>query len=489
MRLCGAPEYEAGPGYSKCGSSRAQERVRVFRAFASRIAVSCILRFMMDANNLFDTSSQPGVPPETPPASSVGSKRPLSADHNGTTTENRRKDPKSSRACDWCKKKKIRCNGTLPCNNCTRRALTCEYAAKYGRGRPPTPPPAPTQMSSRQHCRSAENTQHLNGGSYITSVSNDFSAPESQHQATPEAEDDSQYFDTTSGLNFLHRAWKKWFVHGEDVVKYGFNQSERNQPLTSAGDRPFCVEGDKPDSITLPDAPMCWNLLSFYFDNCVVTYRMFHRKTTENWMQILLKNREHGQTITRSLGHSRCAILLNILAIATLRWDKVNSELSAEGEAAVLKQSDQLFCTAVNLTDTEAGFPRLESAQARLIQVLYLLQTSRMNKGWYTFGSAFHVTLSLGMHRRRDQRRDLPIARDHSDYISLQCCKRTFWVAYIIDRYLSVVFGRPRLYQDEDIDQDFPDQINDEDMTPQGPSLPEEPDDCYIDGLIMHARY
>jgi hypothetical protein len=54
--------------------------------------------------------------------------------------------------------------------------------------------------------------------------------------------------------------------------------------------------------------------------------------------------------------------------------------------------------------------------------------------------------------------------------------------------YLSVVFGRPRHYHDEDIDQDFPDCVNDEDMTPDAPSNAEPREDCHVEALIFHAK-
>ncbi|KAF2993876.1 hypothetical protein E8E13_001744 [Curvularia kusanoi] len=48
------------------------------------------------------------------------------------------------------------------------------------------------------------------------------------------------------------------------------------------------------------------------------------------------------------------------------------------------------------------------------------------------------------------------------------------------------MFGRPRHYHDDDIDQDFPDAVNDENMTPTGSEKSE--DDCHIESLILHAK-
>jgi hypothetical protein len=415
-------------------------------------------------------------------------KHSLDTTNEEADDENRRKDPKVSRACDICKRKKIRCDGTLPCNNCAKKKISCAYDAKYGRGRPPTPPLSTTINEHRNRSRS--------GHSHETSiwqqpapVSHEVSDSQIDYRVSPEIEIEGQYFDSTSGLNFLHRAWKKLFQK-EGSASYDSNDSGRNQLLASAGDRPFHVENSTLDDF-IPDIATARKLLQFYFETCVVTYRMFHRQNAEGWMEVLLKDCQERRPIARSLGNSRTAILLTIMAIATLRLEKVrvNGEMSKEDESVVFQRSDQLFCAGMRLTDAEMGFPRLESAQARLIQVLYLLQTSRMNKAWYTLGNAFHITLSLGMHRRRDEKRDFPFTSRRQNYITSECYKRTFWAAYIIDRYLSVVFGRPRLYQDDDIDQDFPDNVNDEDMTPQGPSISDDPDDCYIDALIFHAKY
>ncbi|CAG7945895.1 unnamed protein product [Penicillium salamii] len=431
-----------------------------------------------------------GSPPQTLLASesessrATSGKRPLTRTSEEIHDENRRKDPKISRACDTCKRKKIRCDGTLPCNNCARRKLSCAYDAKYGRGRPPTPQSSTATTDHRQE--RADRPIELDAWNHQQPINYNVSTPQVESRASPEQEVEGQYFDPTSGLNFLHRAWKKLLVQKDDSTSHDSHETERAQPLTSAGDRPFRIDDDPSESF-MPDASAARKLQEFYFETCVVTYRVLHQQTVERWMEVFLKDQQDGRPLNGSLGNSRTAILLTIMAIATLRHEKVNKS-NTQGEVNTLRQSDRLFCAGTKLIDSEMGFPRLESAQARLIQVLYLLQTARMNEGWYKFGNLFHITLSMGMHRRRDQKRDFPFNSKRQNYISSECFKRTFWVAYILDKYLSVVFGRPRLYQDEDIDQNFPDSVNDEDMTPQGPTASDDSTDCYIDGLISHAK-
>ncbi|KAG7117878.1 Activator of stress genes protein 1 like [Verticillium longisporum] len=220
------------------------------------------------------------------------------------------KGHKVSRACDHCKQRKAKCSGTIPCATCSSRGLTCLYAARYSRGRPPTPPP------SRDH-------------------------------------------------------------H--------------------------------------PTAPV------------------------------------------------------------------------RHVDALSLSPSDHLFCVAAQLTDAETGSPRLESAQARIIQTLYLLTTSRFNRAWYTFGNGLQIISALGLHRKSARKRQL--TSSPVDYIQSQFRVRTFWTAYILDKYLGVIFGRPRHYHDDDIDQVLPDKIDDDDMTAQGPiAVGGEQAGAAAEALIFHIK-
>lgn len=300
---------------------------------------------------------------------------------------------------------------------------------------------------------------------------------------------EGQYFDLTSGLTFLHRAWSKLSAQRGNSVCYGSNDAERNQLLASAGDRPFYLERPRGCNEAFPDEETAHSLFAFYFDTCVVTYRMLHRQTAEGWLATMLRNRAHNYAVTTSVGNARAAIILTIFAIACFRKLKIeNGCCSNDLDPVAFGESDALFCAAMQLTDSEMGFPRLESAQARLIQVLYLLQTSRMNKAWYTFGNAYQIISSLGLHRRQHRQPSASFG-ERSDYIAHQCAKRVFWTAYTIDKYLSVVFGRPRLLHDDEIDQDFPDTVNDEEMGTHGPSTGEGNEESHIVSLIFHAKY
>ncbi|OHW95890.1 fungal specific transcription factor domain-containing protein [Colletotrichum incanum] len=305
-------------------------------------------------------------------------------------------------------------------------------------------------------------------------------------RASPEveiAEIEGQYFDNTSSLTFLHRAWKRLSSqrsNGSGVPGQVPSGAEQHQKLTRAGDKPF--ESNTLDASTLPDRSTGLEMLRFYFDVCVVTYRCLHQGYVTEWFKALLANAQGNRPLHHDIGYAKASIVMTILAIVTLRQSKVRGD--GGEQSSDLRRSDAYFCQALSLTDMEVGLPKLESAQSRILQVLYLLQTTRMNQAWYVFGSILPIVSALGLHRKSGRNR----GSSDRDYIISQCRKRTFWVAYTIDKYLAVVFGRPRMYHDDNIDQDFPDCVNDEEMTPHGKSRDEPEMDCHVESLIFHAK-
>jgi hypothetical protein len=143
------------------------------------------------------------------------------------------------------------------------------------------------------------------------------------------------------------------------------------------------------------------------------------------------------------------------------------------------------FAAAELKLSKEPGPLRLESVQARLAQVLYLLGSSRINQAWYIFGTTTQMILALGLHRKRYSQS----FEDTSGLIEIECRKRVFWSAYTIDRYLSVILGRPRTFRDEDIDQRLPERLNDNELTTTNAKARSAYNQCVSDAPMFHARF
>ncbi|KAG7286014.1 hypothetical protein NEMBOFW57_008311 [Staphylotrichum longicolle] len=319
------------------------------------------------------------------------------------------------------------------------------------------------------------------------------------------AEIQGQVLDSTSGLTFLHRAWKRLSQPNRQhesrddtgLVPQAANHSIEQQPIFAVGDRPLPSDNADDEDATggvdarlwFPDHARAHELLVLYFDVCIATYRLLHRPTVEGWLEAVEGNLARGRALHDGIGRAKTAVLLSALAIATTHHEKSRGFITVEDEARSLARSDRLFCEGTRLSSHEKGLLRLESAQARLVQVLYLLTTSRPNRAWYVFGEALQIVSALGLHRRASRKLPLAPGSQKPDYIQSQCLKRTFWTAYILDHYLGIILGRPRHFHDEDIDQELPDAINDEDMRADvSLSRADTNVDCHLDALIFHAR-
>lgn len=213
---------------------------------------------------------------------------------------------------------------------------------------------------------------------------------------------------------------------------------------------------------------------------CIATYRILHQPTVERWLAVAENNRLSGRPIFQELQNPKAAALLGVLAIANF------VQLTISGSADEREStfhSDCLIRQSLRLTDFERGVLSLESTQARLVQVFYHLMTCRFNHAWYIFGNCLQMISAMGLQRRSSRNR----TAGQTDYLAGQHRKRIFWSAYILDKYLGVVLGRPPHFHDEDIDQEYPDCVNDEDMLPEGPRL-NSSEDCQVDAFIFNAK-
>lgn len=387
---------------------------------------------------------------------------------------NGRRVRKVRQACDRCKSKKLRCSGTRPCDLCTARRQQCLYSSEDGRSKALN-----RRLLGRDLISSGTSDMALQ------SPRNDENSPEIdvEDASSPgTAVFEGQFSDGTSGISFLRRAQAR-FTQTQQHMKTADDSSFTiNVPLMAAGDKPLLGGDECPP---LPPHGEAVQLLDLYFDVCVATYRLLHRPSVDGYLSAVKANEQNGLPLSAGLSSSKTAILLGLFAIATFHTQKAKGFSDDE---ASLGMSDGFFHAAVNYTNNETGLPKVESVQARLIQVFYLLMTCRMNRAWYVFGDILQLISALGIHRTG--RRPTGSSKSGADYITSQCRRRVFWTAYILDKYLGVVLGRPPHFHDDDISLEFPDQVNDEHMSSAGPNVNPnvQSSDCQVDAFVHNAK-
>ena len=247
------------------------------------------------------------------------------------------------------------------------------------------------------------------------------------------------------------------------------------------GDINFSIETN--GNVNFPEEGKMRLLVNRYFDFAVPTHRFFHQQMVEHWIHALHESPSPGD---RTLRPIREAAIFLILATALLY--KVDQYGNATGatDSIVGHESDQLreqyFQAARSRLQNEKGVARLESVQARLAAVLYLLNTSRLNQAWYMLGTTYQLIIALGLHSSRST------AGTPRDCIAQECKKRCYWVSFTVDTYFSVMLGRPPLMSEQGVDQRYPEMANDENITADSLSHGPTVRDCVQAAPIFHAR-
>lgn len=94
----------------------------------------------------------------------------------------------------------------------------------------------------------------------------------------------------------------------------------------------------------------------------------------------------------------------------------------------------------------------LSSVGALLSLALYTMFATAGPSVWHVLGAAMRLAISLGLHK----------ARPSASLVEQEMAKRAFWSLYNLDRLISSTLGRPLGIADEDISVDLPGEFNDD---------------------------
>ncbi|CDM34501.1 Zn(2)-C6 fungal-type DNA-binding domain [Penicillium roqueforti FM164] len=440
-------------------------------------------------------SPRPAVKPNEITSTLPASKRKAS----DTLKDGVAQRQKITRACDWCKVKKTRCTGTLPCTRCTRLSMECKYNAAYSRGLPPDPLPVspgpistPTRNPAFEAVDGRISSFNLQGTGRDPALTNNLLSNQSQsqrqhvisprHSPEPGSTDfEGNYLGPSSGVSFLNRVWSR--LHQDETANFPDKlqiESSRNTAVFMFGDKPYSNPQDA--EFTLPTLEKALELVGIYFDYSMVTYRFVHRGNVEEWTRQVYQNNIGLSNLPVGNMVARTAIVLMIIAVSTLYMEMRPGEMP--GGPGERLESERWYAASKYMSSLESGPPRLETIQARLGQCLYLLSSSRANECWYSFGTTMQIVTALGLHRRGPAK----VSNNGCSYLELELRKRIFWSVYTLDKYLSIMFGRPRLLHDEDIDQELPNETNDIDLLEEDPTRRTGSTDSMMIASVLHYR-
>lgn len=382
----------------------------------------------------------------------------------------RAKVTKVTRACDRCKTRKRRCDGELPCSVCQATESECTYNASYTRGKLVGPRPSLGSRDGQPPQGQLASPRPSLGSQDRHEPPHSQPDPGQNIVSAGEVNDARVIGDDiapSSAYTFLRRAWERFGRRQADQVPItaGHEDASRHMSVLSYGDRQ--LPPVSPHDFEFPPRAAAERLLATYFDYAMPTYRFLHRQTVERWL-IGYDGPNDPQLLP-----ARQAIVLMVLATALL-FDRSSKE-------GVGSHSEWLCRSARQILIDEKGKLRLESIQARLAVCLYLLHTSRPNEAWYAFGTTAQMSVALGIHRTSQ-------ARDQDDSVTRECRKRTFWAVATLDIYLSVMLGRPPLLHADDFDQQYPEDVDDEELVSKDSRISLDDKDSVEKASILHSK-
>ncbi|KAJ3505766.1 hypothetical protein NLJ89_g7247 [Agrocybe chaxingu] len=409
------------------------------------------------------------------------------------------------RACDICRRKKIRCDGVqMPgnrCSNCIAYSFECTYVEAAKKRGPPKgyvesletrveklekllrrlcpddkvynelnkslekdnwaldPPPAnPSAL--------VQNPTGQLKPSPLESVTCAIRAAGAKTTPTPpqpeDDDDDStliladnlkrltvdpheyRFFGKSSGAMLIHTAL-------ELKNEYSGVESDSKMPVLGRQRAEFWtlrpwesrINAKKPAPVYhFPEPDLAEHLIDLYFEFVNLYLPLLHRPTFEKSVQDGL---QHTNQSFASVYLLVCAVGSRFSADPRVRLDGIESYHSCGW-----KWFDQVQVVKKSLLSP----PSLYDLQFYCLSVQFLQGSSAPQSCWTMVGIGIRLAQDVGAHRRKIHTR--PVTAED------ELWKRAFWVLVCMDRSVSASLGRPCAIQDEDFDVDLPIDCDDE---------------------------
>jgi hypothetical protein len=179
-------------------------------------------------------------------------------------------------------------------------------------------------------------------------------------------------------------------------------------------------------------------LLQQYFSNTGLLFPYIHEKT------FLTTYAEAQANGFKEVNRTWLGLLNIILALVTSTEIRTNQ--SAQERAAL---SDIYYQRAIGLCDKQVmRGTSLEIVQYLLVMGQYLQGTQKSIQAWATHGLAVKAAFQLGLHSSEASTKFPPVEREIR--------KRTWYGCVILDRTLSMTFGRPAAVPDDYVRIELP---------------------------------
>ncbi|ORX99110.1 hypothetical protein K493DRAFT_313350 [Basidiobolus meristosporus CBS 931.73] len=410
--------------------------------------------------------------------------------------EDAQKRQRVSKACDNCRRKKVRCDGLQPtCSNCGALSLDCTYLETTRKRGPPKGyiEAIENKLHRLEHLlsglvqsdpRAAEcvlnELQKVEGLDDVRLRLASRARPSEFHELRKRDEErlktitqsEKSSASSTEGrgvwdlvMEALSDEANQLTLEDQGRVRYmgfssGFYLLQNSAKYQDGLFRMKPLTQSPPDSKDTELNPFVLAIvLEIYFRHINPIIPLLHKE------EFAAKLRNDAQELPLLLLNAMFALAANLSSEA--RWlEKENA------------RSEIFYKRAKRLLDQSYDVTSLQNVQALVLLSHYFHITHGSMKSWVYSGMAIRLAEDLGLHRNPDRWQ----IKTLSDSVK-EARKRTWWSCYVMDRSASASMGRPLCIDDRHCDTSFP-QIPTEELCESGTRM-----DVFVEVIKLHEIF
>ncbi|SCV33634.1 uncharacterized protein FFB14_04614 [Fusarium fujikuroi] len=350
---------------------------------------------------------------------------------------------KVSRACERCRKQKLKCDTERPCTLCLRANVEC-IASDSSRWRP--------YKNTRNEAATTANLVRAQPGATATPVVESAWNSSSTVKLVEEAFQQHEA-DSPGGVEFSALRSATWVQHKpttEGDSRKAFQtpvaEGPRDIQLHQRNIKSKPSAAEKELMSLLPDLGPATLLVDNYFDRIHWFILVFHQDDFRRKFQDLyshMTTSSGSNALSRGIGF--LAVLLAVFATSLHHIGTQESKLKSHNiDPKELKDRilDTLKLRFLDIVSRGS----LEAVQFCVLLASYYLYHGQPGMAWPLSGSGLRIAQALGLHRKTTSG-DIS---DQSLNQQIQDRKRAWWAVYEIDTFCSMLYGFPLGFSDGD---------------------------------------
>ncbi|KAK2923430.1 hypothetical protein FoTM2_016954 [Fusarium oxysporum f. sp. vasinfectum] len=434
------------------------------------------------------------------------------SDRSDAPSQSTQRRRRVRRACDECRRRKIKCDGKQPCAYCSGYSYECTYDKPSDRMRNPAPQYIEALESRLQR---AESLLHkFMPNVYLADPNLDPATQQEFHkkenvraeavkapQTQPAACDpnDTHLTSMIGSVGQLDLNDEgRWDFYGisSDVAFLGcveeyfrpmlgptgkallLTRAERlpglESPSLSSVGTPYSAVPSYPE---LPPKDVARNLCYYSLSCATCLVRIVHVPTFYDQLEKIYDRPLDCLTKeeTQYLG-----LLFSVMALGCMYNNLDDNDPGSMTYRQATEEGLKYYKAGRFILQDITDCRDLISLQTLLFIILFLQATSNLSSCYSFVGIALRSSLRIGLHRH--------LQHERINVIEQEIRKRVFYVIRQMDIYVSTLLGFPLLLSVDDINQPLPAEVDDEYITPTGILQPPPGSASFLEAFNAHAE-